>query len=117
MKIEIILSFIVAMILSALLVPIVKIVGDKLNIIALQNERTIHNGRIVRIGGYAIYISFIVCAYIFLKTDVQINSILFSSFLVFMIGLYDDIHDVSPKVKLFVEIIAASIIIFMERLC
>ena len=116
MKIEIILSFIVAMILSALLVPIVKIVGDKLNIIALQNERTIHNGRIVRIGGYAIYISFIVCAYIFLKTDVQINSILFSSFLVFMIGLYDDIHDVSPKVKLFVEIIAASIIIFYGKI-
>lgn len=116
MKIEIILSFIVAMILSALLVPIVKIIGDKLNIIALQNERTIHNGRIVRIGGYAIYISFIVCAYIFLKTDVQINSILFSSFLVFMIGLYDDIHDVSPKVKLFVEIIAASIIIFYGKI-
>lgn len=116
MKIEIILSFIVAMILSALLVPIVKIVGDKLNIIALQNERTIHNGRIVRIGGYAIYISFIICAYIFLKTDVQINSILFSSFLVFMIGLYDDIHDVSPKVKLFVEIIAASIIIFYGKI-
>ncbi|MFQ9924182.1 MAG: undecaprenyl/decaprenyl-phosphate alpha-N-acetylglucosaminyl 1-phosphate transferase [Beduini sp.] len=116
MKIEIILSFIVAMILSALLVPIVKIVGDKLNIIALQNERTIHNGRIVRIGGYAIYISFIICAYIFLKTDVQINSILFSSFLVFMIGLYDDIHDVSPKVKLLVEIIAASIIIFYGKI-
>lgn len=116
MKIEIILSFIVAMILSALLVPIVKIVGDKLNIIALQNERTIHNGRIVRIGGYAIYISFIICAYIFLKTDVQINSILFSSFLVFMIGLYDDIHDVSSKVKLLVEIIAASIIIFYGKI-
>lgn len=116
MKIEIILSFIVAMILSALLVPIVKIVGDKLNIIALQNERTIHNDRIVRIGGYAIYISFIICAYIFLKTDVQINSILFSSFLVFMIGLYDDIHDVSPKVKLLVEIIAASIIIFYGKI-
>lgn len=116
MKIEIILSFVVAMIISALLVPIVKIVGDKLNIIALQNERTIHNGRIVRIGGYAIYISFIICAYIFLKTDVQINSILFSSFLVFMIGLYDDIHDVSPKVKLIVEIIAASIIIFYGKI-
>ncbi len=116
MKVEIILSFIVAMIISALLVPIVKIVGSKLNIIALQNERTIHNGRIVRIGGYAIYISFIICAYIFLKTDVQINSILISSFLVFMIGLYDDIHDVRPKVKLIVELIAATIIIFYGKI-
>lgn len=116
MKIEIILSFIVAMIVSALLVPIVKKVGDKLNIIAIPNKRTIHTGRMVRIGGYAIYMSFIICALIFLKTDTQINSILISGFLVFMVALYDDIHDITPKKKLIVEFIAASIVIFYGKI-
>ena len=115
MNLEIIISFLAAMVISSLLVPLVKKAGDKLNIIAIANKRTIHSGRIVRIGGYAIYLSFILCAYIFLKTDTQINAILISSFLVFMVGLYDDIHDITPKKKLIVEFIATSIIIFYGK--
>lgn len=59
MNLEIIISFLAAMVISSLLVPLVKKAGDKLNIIAIANKRTIHSGRIVRIGGYAIYLSFI----------------------------------------------------------
>lgn len=113
---EIILSFIVAMIVSSLLVPIVKRIGNELNIIAKVNQRTIHHGKIVRIGGYAVYISFIICAFFFLKTDQQINSILLSGFLIFFVGLYDDIHDLKPKVKLAVEFIAASVVIFYGKI-
>ena len=116
MNISILLSFIIALVISALLVPVVKKVGNQLNIIAVQNQRTIHKGRIVRIGGYAIYISFIICAFLFLKTDTQINAILLSSFLVFLVALYDDIHDLSPKKKLIGEFIAASIIIFYGKI-
>ena len=113
---EIILSFIVAMIVSSLLVPIVKRIGNELNIIAKINQRTIHHGKIVRIWGYAVYISFIVCAFFFLKTDQQINSILLSGFLIFFVGLYDDIHDLKPKAKLGVEFIAASVVIFYGKI-
>lgn len=116
MKIEIILSFVVAMTISAFLVPLVKYVGDKLGIIAFQNERTIHNGRMVRIGGYAIYLGFIISVLFFLKTDTQINSILIAGFIVFFSGLYDDIHCLSPKVKLLFQIIAASIVMFYGRI-
>ena len=48
---------------------------------------------------------------IFLKTDPQINAILIASFLVFFVGLFDDVHDLSPKTKLIVELIAALIVI------
>lgn len=108
----IIISFIVATIISAALIPIVKKIGNKLNVIAIQNHRTIHNGTIVRMGGYAIYLSFIICVMFFLKTDTQINSILIASFLIFMVGLYDDINDIAPKKKIVVELIAATVIVF-----
>ncbi len=112
MNTEIMLSYIVALIMSSLLVPVVKKMGLSLDIIAHQNNRTVHNGKIVRIGGYAVYITFLICALIFLKTDQQINSILISSSLIFLVGLYDDMNDLSAKLKLVVELVAATIIIF-----
>lgn len=106
-----IMSFAVTTIITALLMPLVMNVGRKLGIVAHKNKRTIHKIDVPRMGGYAIYISSIIGMVIFLKTDPQINAILIASFLVFMIGLFDDVHDLSPKTKLFVELIAALIVI------
>lgn len=111
MTLEIIMAFVVTMALSTILVPIINYVGKKMNIVAKMNKRTVHKKEITRIGGYAIYISFIIGAVFFLKTDPQINVILISGFLVFMVGLYDDVHDLSPKIKLVVELVAAGIVI------
>lgn len=108
---SLIMSFIVTMIVTALLIPIVMKVGTKLGIVAHKNKRTVHKIEVPRIGGYAIYISSLIGMVIFLKTDPQINAILIASFLVFFIGLFDDVHDLSPKTKLIVELIAAIIVI------
>ena len=54
MSLEIILSFVVTLLLSTLLVPVVGKITKKLGIIAQVNNRTIHKGIIARTGGYAI---------------------------------------------------------------
>ena len=112
MSLEICLSFIVTFLISLVLVPFVGKITKKLGIIAHTNNRTIHKGIIARTGGYAIYISFLIGAMIFLKTDIQINSILLGGFIIFLTGFYDDIHDLSPKLKMLGQIIAALIVIF-----
>lgn len=99
------------MLICALFVPIVMKIGEQFHIVAKMNKRTIHKKEIVRIGGLAIYLSFLLGAAIFLKTDKQVNAILIASFLIFIVGLYDDIHDLSPKKKLIVELIASLIVI------
>ena len=50
--------------------------ATRLEIYALENERTVHSGKIARIGGVAIYVSFVVCMAVFMKTDMTINGIL-----------------------------------------
>ncbi len=112
MRIEIFSSFVITFIISVLFVPIVSKVSKKLGIIAHVNQRTVHKGVIARTGGYAIYAAFLIGAMIFLKTDTQINSILIGGFIVFMTGLYDDIHDISPKFKLAGQLVAALVVIF-----
>lgn len=111
MSMQIFWSFLVTLGLSACFVPLVNKAGRHLGIIAEQNKRTIHKGKIARIGGMAIYLSFLIGAAIFLKADRQINAILIGSFLIFTVGFLDDIFDLSPKKKLLVELVAALVII------
>lgn len=112
MSLEICLSFVVTFIISLILVPIVSKVSKQLGIIAHTNKRTIHKGIIARTGGYAIYASFLIGTMIFLKTDTQINAILIGGFIIFLTGFYDDIHDLSPKLKMLGQIVAALVVIF-----
>lgn len=111
MSIHTILSFVVTFIIAAFLVPLVGKVTKNMGIIAHENKRTIHHGIIPRTGGYAIYIAFLIGAMIFLKTDVQINSVLIGGFIIFMVGFYDDIHDLPPKVKIAGQVLAALVVI------
>lgn len=111
MTLTVVLSFVVTMILSAAMIPLIIKVGNQLGIVAHMNKRTVHKHEIARIGGYAIYISSLIGSMLFLKTDHQINAILISGFIIFMVGLYDDVHDLSPKVKLIFEMLAALIVI------
>ncbi|NLC95979.1 MAG: undecaprenyl/decaprenyl-phosphate alpha-N-acetylglucosaminyl 1-phosphate transferase [Erysipelotrichaceae bacterium] len=102
--------FVVPLIISTLLVPLCKQIGFKLNIYAIENERTVHSGKIVRIGGMAIYLAFIIGMAIFMKADSTINTILLGGFVVFIGGLIDDIYDIKPLQKL-LFIIAGAIIV------
>ncbi len=112
MTLEIGLSFLVTFLVSVILTPVIGKITKKLGIIAHTNNRTIHHGIIPRTGGYAIYVAFLIGAMIFLKTDTQINSMLIGGFIIFLVGFYDDIHDLPPKIKLLGQIIAALTVIF-----
>ena len=113
MESKIWLSYFLTMMISTILVPLVKYIALKLDVIAKVNERTVHTGRIARMGGLAIYLSFLAGATIFLKTDQQINAILIGGFLIFVMGLYDDMMDLSPKQKIVIQLAAALILIFL----
>ncbi len=101
---------IIPLALSALITPFLKVIACKLEIYALENERTVHKGKIVRIGGVAIYVSFIICMAIFMKTDMTINGILIGGTIMFVGGLIDDMVNLKPKYKLLFEIAAAIVL-------
>ena len=101
--------FIIPLIISFFAVPLCKQIGFKLGIYAQENNRTVHHGRIVRIGGMAIYLAFIISMAIFMKADKTINGILLGGFVVFIGGLLDDIYDIKPLHKLLFQIVGAII--------
>ena len=108
--------FMLPLVISLLLVPVCKYIGLRLGIYAVENARTVHHGRIVRIGGVAIYAAFMLSLVILWQADGKLNGILIGGFLIFMGGLLDDIYDLSPKLKLLFQVSGACVALFVGNL-
>lgn len=105
--------FIPAAVLSIVFTPIVSKIGLAIKAYAVENQRTVHHGKIVRIGGLAIFASFFVTMAIFMKADSTINAILVGGFIVFMGGLIDDIYDLKPVIKFGIQLIGAFYVVLV----
>ncbi len=100
--------FIVPFLISLLLVPLAKRIGWKLGLYAVENQRTVHHeGRMVRIGGVAIYLAFMLSLAILWEADSTLNGIMVGGSIVFLGGLIDDAVDLAPKKKLAFQCIGA----------
>ncbi len=98
--------------ISLCLTPLVKKYSIFCGAYAKENKRTVHHGKISRIGGVAIYIAFIVTMAIFIQADRAIKGLIISSSIMFFTGLIDDLIDMKPLVKLALEVVAATVLIY-----
>ena len=105
----------IPLVLSALLTPILKVVATRLEIYAVEFELTVLCVKIALIGGVAIYVSFIICMAVFMKTDMTINGILLGGTIMFLGGLIDDMVDLKPRNKLLFEIAAAIMLMVVGK--
>lgn len=102
----------ITFICSLILVPIVKKIANHIGAIDYPNERKVHKKPIPRLGGLAIFLSFMFGYVLFGQITVQMLSILISGFVLIIVGICDDIKPLKPHVKLIGQIIASLIIVF-----
>lgn len=62
-------------------------------------------------GGLAIFLSIFITSLIFLKIDKHFIGIFLAAFLTLIIGIWDDIKDISPKIRIITNIFAGLIIV------
>lgn len=109
---KIVLTFVVPFILSALLIPVVKVVSKWTDAWAKQNNRTIHHGIISRIGGIAIFFAFTTGLLLFFTPDRSTMGVFLTSSIMFLIGLWDDFLDLPAKFKFGLQLLAALILLY-----
>ena len=102
---------IVTLLTSLILVPIIKKVAIHVNAMDEPNARKIHKVPMPRLGGLAIYLSFLLGYMLYGEVSTQMLSILIGGFLLILIGFIDDINSVPARYKLIVQIIAATIVV------
>ena len=104
---------------SLVLVPIVRQITLKFNLVDLPSGRKVHDTAISRFGGVAIFISFTTCLGLsyFVKnhittelySDPKLLYLFSGAVLIFITGLIDDAVTLKAKIKLVLQIAAASI--------
>ncbi|MDE5631094.1 MAG: undecaprenyl/decaprenyl-phosphate alpha-N-acetylglucosaminyl 1-phosphate transferase, partial [Bacilli bacterium] len=98
---------------SVILTPVVKKIAHHINAVDKpDHKRKVHATVMPRLGGLAIFFSFLVGYMLFAPKTTQMLSVLIAGFVIVIVGMIDDIHTLPPKYKLIGQIIAACIVVF-----
>ncbi len=117
MPISFLLAILISASLSFLLTPLIRNYFIKKNWIEDPTEKAqkTHNATaltsVPRGGGIPIFIAILITALIFIPLDKHLIGILLAALITLIVGVFDDIKDISPKIRLIFNIIAALIIV------
>jgi UDP-GlcNAc:undecaprenyl-phosphate/decaprenyl-phosphate GlcNAc-1-phosphate transferase len=101
---------------AILLTPLVKKLAFKIGATDKPNKRKVHSRIMPRLGGLAIFLSFII-GIIILKPAGEFHlPIIIGSIIIILTGMLDDVKEISPKVKLFGQIVAAGVVVIYGNL-
>jgi len=102
-----------SLVLTFIFTPATMYLAKKVGAIDYPGERRVHRKPIPRLGGVAMYLSFIAAAWYFLHPlNNQIIGLLAGATVILGVGIYDDIKGVSPKAKFLGQVIAAMVLLF-----
>jgi UDP-GlcNAc:undecaprenyl-phosphate/decaprenyl-phosphate GlcNAc-1-phosphate transferase len=112
---------IASLLISAILTRVVRNAALARGWVATPSSHHIHRNPIPRLGGVAIYLSFVITAGLMASasmiTNIELSfeprttlCILVPGTIIFLLGLYDDIYSVKPRVKFAVQAAAAVIL-------
>ena len=93
---------------SALLVPIVRKTAIHIGALDIPNKRKVHHHPIPRLGGLAVFFSFLLGYMLYARSSIQMLSILIGGFIIIVMGIVDDIKPIRARYKFLMQIVAAA---------
>ena len=116
-------GFFIALTISYLLTPLIQSRASKLGLLDKPSYRKLHNKPIPRLGGVSIFVSLFLTTVFFIATYWKYRTALPGTFtlfgifaggtIIFFLGLLDDIEPLPALLKLFMQILAASVAWFL----
>ncbi|MBU1035641.1 undecaprenyl/decaprenyl-phosphate alpha-N-acetylglucosaminyl 1-phosphate transferase [bacterium] len=101
----------IAFIVSYILTPYMARVGKKQNMMDMPGHRKIHEEAIPNLGGIVIFFGFLLSLLFVVQIEGQIKALLIGGVIILLLGVVDDIVDLSPKHKFIIQMIPALIVI------
>jgi len=106
------ISFLIAISLSMMLIPLLVRVAPSIGLVDLPGPRKIHTNVVPRVGGIAIFLSSIIPLLIWLPKTQLFYALLTALLVLFLFGVWDDKSDIDFRVKFFGQIAAAAILVY-----
>ncbi|MBE3091066.1 MAG: undecaprenyl/decaprenyl-phosphate alpha-N-acetylglucosaminyl 1-phosphate transferase [Actinobacteria bacterium] len=102
---------VIAFMVSYILTPYMARVGKKQNMIDMPGHRKIHEEAIPNLGGIVIFFGFLLSLLFVVQIEGQIKALLIGGVIILLLGVVDDIVDLSPKHKFIIQMVPALIVI------
>lgn len=112
----VLLVVLVTFVFTALIMPFMIKIANHIGAIDIPRTRHIHKKPMPKLGGLGIFAGFLFGYILFGVNSIQMNSVLIGSFIIILIGLFDDIKPIKGWQKLIGQIIAASVIVFYGKI-
>ena len=115
---DIILAFITAFGLTYMAIPSIISIARKKNLVDEPGERRAHHVSTPSLGGIAIFAGVIFSIILWTPFNyfADLQYILCSFIIIFLIGAKDDIDPISPRIKFLAQIFAAFILVFTAKI-
>lgn len=112
---QIIITAIISFIVAFLAIPVIILIADKKKLYDIPDERKLHKHTIASLGGVGVFIALAFSSLLSLSIaeNPEFQYFFAALFIMFFIGLKDDIIALSAFKKFIVQIIAAAIIIHL----
>lgn len=111
---DILLSVIISFSISFLAIPVIITVAERKKLYDVPDERKVHIGPIPSLGGLGIFAGFIIAALVAIPfaQAAEFQYFMAAAFVIFFLGLKDDILIISPIKKFIGQVLAAFLIIY-----
>jgi UDP-N-acetylmuramyl pentapeptide phosphotransferase/UDP-N-acetylglucosamine-1-phosphate transferase len=100
-----------ALAIALVATPLVKELALRIGAVDVPNERKVHRGVMPRLGGLAIYLSFVVGFLLFVPKTLIAWGIFLGGSIIALVGALDDRFQLSPKAKLLGQLVAALVVV------
>lgn len=108
-----IVAFICAALLAYSTTPAVRVLAFKIDAVDVPlDNRRVHSKPIPRIGGLAIYLSFLISTVLFCDINSELATILIGGAVLVIVGIIDDIFRLNAWIKLLIQLMVAGFAVF-----
>ena len=115
LELNIIFSCLSAFLITLVVIPKIIFFAERLRLIDLAGERSSHEGSVPVFGGIAIFAG-VMFPLLLWSELANIQFILVSLFIIFFVGIIDDLLTLSPTKKIIGQIISVLILIYLQDL-
>ena len=102
---------VIAFIVSYILTPYMARVGKKQNMMDMPGHRKIHEEAIPNLGGIVIFFGFLLSLLFVVQIEGQVKALLIGGVIILLLGVVDDIVDLSPRHKFIIQMAPALVVI------
>ncbi len=106
------ISFLIAISLSMMLIPLLVRVASSIGLVDAPGPRKIHSNIVPRVGGIAIFLGSLVPLLIWMPKSQLFFALISALTVLFIFGVWDDKSNINFKLKFLGQIAAASIVVY-----